>query len=222
MVNYQYSQYVVPSFCSCCNVSHTVPNTRPNTNRPMIYSRMLHPITPNTYPTLFDSLDSLDSWLFPPQTADTTITATKMLPASAKETRLGRVPRTGDNRERDSRVRRTPSSKQRQVVGRGYIGGSLGLTYFFFAALGLLLGPRRVLGQEEEYVDGGDVSMTCSKDPCSCSGSSADDVEIRVFDYPTSGERVRTTIKPIIGHADYKQCSTGTINTIYYICNTLL
>lgn len=169
------------------------------------YTEMLHPIIPNTYPTLFDSLDSLDYWLSPPQSADTTITATKMLPASAKETRLGRVPCTGDNRKRGNRVRRTPSLKRRQVVGRGYIGGSLGLTYFFFAALGLLLGPRRVLGQEEEYVDGGDVSMTCSEDSCSCSGSSADDVEIKVFDYPTSGDRVRTAINPIIGHADYKQ-----------------
>ena len=51
---------------------------------------------------------------------------------------------------------------------------------------GLLNGTRGVLGAD--YVDGGEVSMSC--DNCGCTGSS-DDGDITVFDSPSSGERVR-------------------------------
>ena len=54
------------------------------------------------------------------------------------------------------------------------------------AIAGLLNGTQEVLGAE--YVDGGEVSMSC--DNCGCTGSS-DDGDITVFDNPSSGERVR-------------------------------
>lgn len=130
-----------------------------------------------------------------------------MLPASAKEERHGQVPSTGDNyKKRGSKAWCASSLHQKQVVGRDYVGGSRGSIYFFFAliAVGLLLGPQEVLAQEDEYVNGGDVSMACSKDSaCSCSGSAEDGTEINVFDYPTSGERVRIAVKIFCHHVDY-------------------
>lgn len=128
-----------------------------------------------------------------------------MLPASAKKERHGQVPCTGDNKKRGSLAWCTSSFHQKQVVGRDYVGGSRGSIYFFFALIAvglLLLGPREVLAQEDGYVNGGDVSMACKEDSCSCSGSAEDGTEITVFDYPTSGDRVRIAVK-ILCHVDY-------------------
>lgn len=120
-----------------------------------------------------------------------------MLLASAKGGRLGEVPCVGDSK-RGSKGRHISASKQQQVVGRDRIGRSLGSVYLFFALLAVgLLGPRQVLAQEEEYVDGGEVLMACTENACSCDGTSGDGVTINVFDYPTSGKRVSVAVKRI-------------------------
>lgn len=121
-----------------------------------------------------------------------------MLLASAKGEMLGEVPCVGDSK-RGSKGRHISASKQRQVVGRDRIGRSHGSVYLFFALLAVgLLGPRQVLAQEEEYVDGGEVLMDCgTENACSCEGTSGDGVTINVFDYPTSGKRVSVAVKSI-------------------------
>lgn len=70
------------------------------------------------------------------------------------------------------------------------IGGrTINLQVLGIAGLMLLGGGWRRLGgvSAQEYIDGGKVSMDC--EICSCEGSS-DDIDIVVFDNPSSGKRV--------------------------------
>lgn len=123
-----------------------------------------------------------------------------LLPAIS--TRLGGVPgrgvRAGGEHKRRRRGRRASFSKQ-NIDGNRRPGISLDGTrcrYLFVLLVVGLLGPRGgVLAQQ--YEDGGEVLMECSNSDdnrCSCSGSSEGGVSIKVFDYPTTGERVSSRV----------------------------
>lgn len=149
-----------------------------------------------------------------------------MLPGSAKRGRLRGIPCVGGgNNKRNSKDWRASSLKQRRVVGCDYFGrGSfVGSIYFFFALLSVgLLGPREivvVLAQEEDYqyVNGGDVSMECTKS-CSCDGSLDGGVNVHVFDYPTTGERVRMLLIAVNLLSWTIQTSTVTTTTANSAC----